>query len=109
MTNPTPLPTRRFFLRRPGPMFRRLSYVIGAVVVATGVLMVPAVITSFIYREWETAGNISLSAVAIVVIGWVGWRVVGESGTLTTREGFATASRMPSSKPPPDSPLPARR
>ena len=90
MTNPTPLPTRRFFLRRPGPMFRRLSYVIGAVVVATGVLMVPAVITSFIYREWETAGNISLSAVAIVVIGWVGWRVVGESGTLTTREGFAT-------------------
>lgn len=83
-------PPTRFFLRRPGPMIGRLAYVIGAVVVATGVSMVPAAITSCMYREWDTAGWIGLSAVATAIIGWVGRRVVGRSGTLTTREGFAS-------------------
>ena len=79
----------RFFLRRPGPMFRRLSYVIGAVVVAAGVSMFPAIITSFVYKEWETAAWISVSAVFTILFGVIGWRVVGRSGTLTTKEGFA--------------------
>ena len=83
-------PQTRFFLRRPGPMFRRLSYVIGAVTVAAGVAMLPAIITAAIYREWETAGWISASAVITILVGLFGWRVVGRSGTLTTKEGFAT-------------------
>ncbi len=71
-------------------MFRRLTYVIGAVVVAAGVSMVPALIAALVYKEWATAGWISLSAVITVAVGFVGWRVVGRSGTLTTKEGFAT-------------------
>ena len=80
----------RFFLRRPGPIFRRLSYVIGAVVAAAGIAMVPAAITSAIYREWQVAGWILLSSVITVGCGLFGWRVLGRSGTLTTKEGFAT-------------------
>ena len=71
-------------------MFRRLTYVIGAVVAAAGVSMVPALIAALVYKEWATAGWISLSAVITVAVGFVGWRVVGRSGTLTTKEGFAT-------------------
>lgn len=90
MNSPPEPPASRFFLQRPGPMFHRLSYVIGAVVVAAGVSMVPAAVTSCIYREWDTAGWIFLSAAITVLAGVFGWRVIGRSGTLTTREGFAT-------------------
>ena len=90
MSRRGPTPGNRLFLRRQGPMFRRLSYVIGAVVVAAGVSMVPALITALVYKEWATVGWISLSAVVTVGVGFVGWRVVGRSGTLTTKEGFAT-------------------
>ena len=71
-------------------MLRRLSYVIGAVVLAAGVSMFPAFVTSLIYREWRTAGGIAISAVITISFGLVGWRVVGRSATLTTKEGFAT-------------------
>ena len=90
MRNREPTSETRFFLHRTGPMFRRLSYVIGAVVVAAGVSMFPAIITSLVYREWETAGWIVVSAVITILFGVIGWRVVGRSGTLTTKEGFAT-------------------
>ena len=80
----------RFLLRRPGSMFRRLAYVIGAVTVAAGISMFPAIITSLVYREWKTAGWIFVSAVTTVLFGLFGWRVVGRPGTLTTKEGFAT-------------------
>lgn len=78
-----------FVLGRPGPIFRRLFYAIGAVVVAAG-SMVPAAIASAIYREWEVAGWILLSSPITVASGLFGWRVLGRSGTLTTKEGFAT-------------------
>lgn len=90
MNPPPELPPTRFFLPRPGRMFARLSYVIGAVVVAAGVSMLPAAVASCVYREWDTAGWIVLSAAITVLIGWFGWRVLGKSDTLTTREGFAT-------------------
>ena len=89
MNLPPEPPATRVFLRRPGPMFARLSYVIGAVVVAAGLSMIPAAVTSCIYREWDTAGWILLSAATAVLFGWLGWRVAGRSDTLTTREGFA--------------------
>ena len=79
----------RFFVRRPGPMFRRLSYVIGAVVAAAGISMLPAAATSLVYQEWETAGWITLAAVITVLFGVIGWKGVGRSGDLTTKEGFA--------------------
>ncbi|MCY4620219.1 MAG: TrkH family potassium uptake protein [bacterium] len=81
---------RSFGFSRPGPIFRRLSYVIGAVVVAAGVAMLPAAVTSLIYREQEVAGWITLSALLTILAGLFGWRVMGRPGTLTTKVGFAS-------------------
>ncbi len=71
-------------------MFFRLSYVIGAVVMAAGAAMLPALATSLIYQEWREAAGISLAAMITIGAGFVGWRFVGRSGILTTKEGFAT-------------------
>ncbi|MGH8873724.1 MAG: TrkH family potassium uptake protein [Acidimicrobiia bacterium] len=75
--------------RRPPRMGRRLSYIIGAVVVAAGAAMLPAVVTSLLYREWEAAVGIGLAAFVTVVGGLAGWRVIGRPGQITTKEGFA--------------------
>ena len=81
---------RSLGFRRPGSVFRRLSYVIGAVIVAAGLAMLPAAATSLIYREREVAAWITLSAVLTILAGVFGWRVMGRPGTLTTKEGFAS-------------------
>ena len=52
--------------------------------------MLPAAVTSLIYREQEVAGWIILSAVLTILAGLFGWRVMGRPGTLTTKEGFAS-------------------
>lgn len=70
---------------------RRLAYIIGAVVVAASVMMLPAVVTSLIYQEWAVAGEILAAAAITALIGVVAWRLVGvTSNNLTVREGFAT-------------------
>lgn len=69
---------------------RRVVYVVGAVVAATGVAMLPPIVVSLIYGEWADAGAITLSAVITMGVGVVGWRVIGRSvGELTSKEGFA--------------------
>ena len=50
-------------------MFRLLVYVIGAVVGASGVAMLPAAIVSLLYREWDTAAAIAISAVITLICG----------------------------------------
>ena len=81
---------RRGLLRRRGPMIPRLAYVIGAVVMASGAAMIPAIITSLVYREWSTAANIAVAMLITIGSGFVGWKVFGRAGVLTTKEGFAT-------------------
>ena len=80
----------RGFLRIRGPMIPRLAYVIGAVVMASAAAMIPAIVTSLIYREWDVAVQISIAAVITLLCGFIGWRYIGKSGVLTTKEGFAT-------------------
>ena len=85
-----PAGDRRGLLRRRGPKFPRLAYVIGAVVMASGAAMIPAIVSSLIYQEWSDAGNIALAMAITIGFGFVGWKVVGRPGVLTTKEGFAT-------------------
>jgi trk system potassium uptake protein TrkH len=70
--------------------FRRLLYVVGAVVAAVGSAMLSAALVALIYGERGDALGILLAAVAVVIVGVAMWRVLGEPGELTTREGFAT-------------------
>jgi len=69
---------------------RRLIYVIGAVVAAVGAAMLSAVAVALVYGERGDALGILLAALGVMLAGVVMWRVLGEAGELTTREGFAT-------------------
>ena len=71
-------------------MYRLLAFVIGAVVVAAGVGMVPAAIVSAIYTEWDVSLQILGASAVTVSVGLVGWRRIGRTGQFTTEEGFAT-------------------
>jgi trk system potassium uptake protein len=71
-------------------LLRRLVYIVGAVVVATGAAMAPAAFVAALYREWAHARGIALAAVVTVGIGLLAWRQLGEKGELSTREGFAS-------------------
>lgn len=84
--------SRRMAVRRAGPaaMVRRLTYVIGAVVGAVGVAMVPPVIVAAAVGDTDGAIGIALAAIVSVFVGWIGWRHLGEQAVLSTREGFAT-------------------
>lgn len=69
---------------------RRLSYVVGAVVGASGLAILPAAATSAIYREWADFRSLLISSLLIVAIGAFFWRYVGRrGGELTSKEGFA--------------------
>ena len=75
---------------RESNMARRLAYIIGAVIASAGVAMLPAVVTSLIYQEWTQALSLFWASLVTVLIGVVAWRLVGSSGELTKREGFAS-------------------
>ncbi|MCJ7726375.1 MAG: TrkH family potassium uptake protein [Acidimicrobiia bacterium] len=85
------LPRIPGFSRRRRGMARRLASTIGGVVMAVGMLMLPAGLTSVFYGEWHDAGWILASAAIVTVAGLIGWRWVGTRGELTAREAFATA------------------
>ena len=72
-----------------GHMFRRLSFVVGSVVAAAGIAMLPAAGASFIYREWETGLWIALASAVTFLCGAFSRRLFGRPGNLTTKEGFA--------------------
>jgi trk system potassium uptake protein len=68
---------------------RRLTYIIGAVVAGVGVGMLPAAVIGLLHAEWADAGWIAASGILVVAVGTAGVVLIGESGELTTREGFA--------------------
>ncbi|MFH2073364.1 MAG: TrkH family potassium uptake protein [Actinomycetota bacterium] len=75
---------------RPG-MAGRLSATVGAVVVAVGMMMLPAAATAAIYREWHDAGWILAAAAISTAVGFIAWRWAGTRGQITAKEAFATA------------------
>ncbi len=69
---------------------RRVMFVVGAVVAASGAAMLVATVTSLIYREWSDAFFITLAAAITVGAGLALARWYGDRAELTPREGFAT-------------------
>jgi trk system potassium uptake protein TrkH len=70
-------------------MFRRLAYIIGAVLAGSGAAMLVAVATALLYQEWAVAWQIALASAITVTVGVFAWRILGAKGELTTKEGFA--------------------
>jgi len=69
-------------------MARRVGFVIGAVIAATGVSMIPSLITAGIYQELAESATIGVGAVLSTALGVIVMRTSGRPKTLTTREGF---------------------
>ncbi len=70
-------------------MARRLTTIIGAVVMAAGGAMIPSVVVSLVYKEWAVALAILASALICGMSGFAGWRYGDHPGNLTAKEGFA--------------------
>jgi trk system potassium uptake protein TrkH len=70
-------------------MLQRLSYIVGAVVTGAGAAMIPPAIVAAVYRESTVSIQILMAAVITMIAGVLGWRVIGRSGEITAREGFA--------------------
>lgn len=68
--------------------FRTLQYILGAVVAAIGVAMIPAAIVAGIYQEWADMVEILVAALVTIVMGAAAWKH-GKQAQLTTKEGFA--------------------
>jgi trk system potassium uptake protein len=71
-----------------GETGRRLAFIIGIVVVATGVAMLPAAAVGAIYEEWDEAARIAAAGLITILVGAVA-ALVGARGELSVREGFA--------------------
>lgn len=69
---------------------RHLLHVVGAVVAAVGVSMVPAAVVSAVYGEWSDVVAIVLAALVTSAIGLAVWRLFPRPGELSTREAFAS-------------------
>ena len=68
--------------------FRTLQYVLGAVVAAVGLAMIPSALVAAMYQEWGEVGGILLASLITVLLGGLAWRY-GHQAQLTAREGFA--------------------
>ncbi|MEE9205608.1 MAG: potassium transporter TrkG, partial [Acidimicrobiia bacterium] len=72
--------------------FRRLGFIIAAVVEATGAAMLSAAVVAGIYGEWSDATAIALTAAVVVVVADIARRVITPHSEMTTREGFAAVA-----------------
>jgi trk system potassium uptake protein TrkH len=70
----------------------RLAYIVGAVVAAVGGAMLSAAAVALVYGETDDAAGIALAALVTVAVGVAAWRLAGQPGQLTTREGFAAVA-----------------
>jgi trk system potassium uptake protein TrkH len=71
---------------------RRLVFIVGAVVAASGVSMLVPAAVALLYGEGGDAGALALSTAVSVAVGVLAWKVVGNSGELSAREGFAAVA-----------------
>lgn len=72
--------------------YRRLGFIVAAVVEATGAAMLSAAIVSSIYGEWSDGRAIAAAAVMVVVVADIGRRLINPRNEMTTREGFAAVA-----------------
>ncbi|MBU1225652.1 MAG: TrkH family potassium uptake protein [Actinobacteria bacterium] len=71
---------------------RGLVFVVGAVITATGLSMLLPVVVALGYREPGDALALLESAAIAVVAGGLAWKLVGRTGELSAREGFAAVA-----------------
>lgn len=71
-------------------LLKTVAFVLGSVLVFVSVAMVLAAVVSAIYREFESAAWIAVSAGITALAGYATRRLVNRPETITVKEGFAT-------------------
>jgi trk system potassium uptake protein TrkH len=72
--------------------YRRLGFIIAAVVEATGGMMLTAAVVGAIYGEWSDVRAIAIGGLAVMVGGHLARRFINPGTEMTTREGFAAVA-----------------
>lgn len=72
--------------------YRRLGFIVAAVVEATAAAMLTAAVVGAIFGEWSDARAIGIVGVAVMVIAHVVRRYIDPGTEMTTREGFAAVA-----------------
>ena len=72
--------------------YRRLGFIIAAVVEATGAMMLTAAVVGGIYGEWSDARAIAAGGLVVMVVGHLARRFINPGTEMTTREGFAAVA-----------------
>jgi trk system potassium uptake protein TrkH len=71
-------------------LLKTVAYVLGSVLLFVGVAMTTAAVVSALFREYDTAAWIAVSAGITAVIGYGTRRLVRRPTTITVKQGFAT-------------------
>ena len=71
-------------------LLKTVAFVLGSVLVFVSVAMVLAAVVSAIFREFESAAWIAVSAGITAIAGYLTRRLVSKPDTITVKEGFAT-------------------
>jgi trk system potassium uptake protein len=72
--------------------FRRLTFIIAAVVEATGAASLTAALVAAIYGEWSDATAITIAGLSVVLVADLVRRSSTPRAEMTTREGFAAVA-----------------
>jgi len=71
------------------PTPRRIAYIVGVVLLAGGLAILPALAVAGIYQEWETALHLSLTLALAVSIGALTVGAAGRPDRLRPKDAFA--------------------
>lgn len=71
------------------PTPRRITYIVGLVLIAGGVAVLPAIVVAVIYREWETALHLGLTLASSVAVGAVSLLLIKRPDRLRPKDAFA--------------------
>ena len=71
------------------PTPRRIAYIVGVVLLAGGLAVVPALAVAGIYQEWETALHLGLTLALALSIGALTVGVAGRPDRLRPKDAFA--------------------
>ena len=74
------------------PTPRRVTYIVGIVLVGAGFAMVPSAVIGLLYREWGPSRDLVVSAVVTIVIGAAMVLWAGRPDELTPKEAFASVA-----------------
>lgn len=74
------------------PTPKRVLYIVGVVLIGTGLAMLPSAVIAMMYQEWGGAGDLGMSAAITVGVGGLLTVWSGRPDSLSPKEAFASVA-----------------